>query len=87
MVQAVFKEADKGGHEALDRDEIRDLLIQMGNPLALSKVDSYIKKMTGSKARGTVVTLEQFKIYCAKKQPTAVTSLMIFFCQSMVRKF
>ena len=57
----------------------------MGDPLALSKVDSYIKKMTGSTAQGTVVTLEQFKKYCAKKQPTALMGTMIFFFQSMVR--
>ena len=64
----MFKEPHEEGHEYLEREEVRDLLIRMGDPLALKNVDKYIAKMT--KGSSTVVTLQQFKIHCAKQQPT-----------------
>eukprot|EP01048_Picozoa_sp_COSAG05_P012947 COSAG05_NODE_1336_length_5147_cov_80.325674_2_plen_969_part_00 len=76
----IFAAADLDGGGTLDRDEIKDLLSRMGDPMASKRVESTMCKMAGPGE--SHVSMDQFINWCRVRQPSGSTSVVIFFVQT-----
>ena len=80
LADEVFDGVDVDGNGFLDRDEIKLLLVTMGDPIAEKRIEHTFKQMAGP--RQVEIGKSKFKLWCIARQSSASMSLAILFFQT-----